>query len=222
MACRERQRPRTSNAPDICPCTSTRSNTSESWSPPMDVLSSRNHRLSMSRSTGRAGQRLDGAQHVLAQQCGGPIGSRARAASSSGGARRRRPGRGRRRRTSGGPARRPSRAGPTGRSVPWPRRSAAIWPHRCRARPEGAGDDTGSGLPAGALQLPNDARMARCIGAAPPTGHGEHRCFFTVRALDVEDIGVPADATPAYLGFTMAGHTLARATLVATAETPAA
>ncbi len=88
--------------------------------------------------------------------------------------------------------------------------------------PEGAGDDTGSGLPPGAFQLPNDARTARFLGAAPPAGHGPHRYFVVVHALDVETIGVPADATPAYLGFTMASHTLGRAVLVATAETPAA
>src|SRR3954464_9981589 len=72
--------------------------------------------------------------------------------------------------------------------------------------PEGAGDDTGSGLPEGAFQLPNDARAARYIGAAPPAGHGLHRYFVVVHALDVESIGVPADATPAVLGFTMSGH----------------
>ncbi|MBP2335643.1 Raf kinase inhibitor-like YbhB/YbcL family protein [Saccharothrix coeruleofusca] len=87
--------------------------------------------------------------------------------------------------------------------------------------PEGAGDDTGSGLPAPAVQLPNDTRAARYIGAAPPAGHGPHRYFITVHALDVEDIGVPTDATPALLGFTMAGHVLGRATIVATAQTPA-
>jgi Raf kinase inhibitor-like YbhB/YbcL family protein len=87
--------------------------------------------------------------------------------------------------------------------------------------PEGAGDDSGSGLPAGAFQLPGDARAARFIGGAPPAGHGEHRYFITVHALDVEDIGVPAEGTPAFLGFTMASHILGRATLVATAETPA-
>ncbi|WP_250038264.1 YbhB/YbcL family Raf kinase inhibitor-like protein [Paractinoplanes maris] len=88
--------------------------------------------------------------------------------------------------------------------------------------PEGAGDDTGSGLPEPAYQMPNDARGSRFIGGAPPAGHGQHRYFITVHALDVETIGVPADGTPAYLGFTMAGHILARATIVATAETPAA
>lgn len=85
--------------------------------------------------------------------------------------------------------------------------------------PEGAGADTGFGLPEGAFQLPNDARAARFIGAAPPAGHGPHRYFIVVHALDVEHIGVPADFTPAYLGFTMAGHTLGRAVLTATAET---
>ena len=50
--------------------------------------------------------------------------------------------------------------------------------------PEGAGDDTGSGLPEGAFQLPNDARVARYIGAAPPAGHGPHRYFIVVHALD--------------------------------------
>jgi Raf kinase inhibitor-like YbhB/YbcL family protein len=84
--------------------------------------------------------------------------------------------------------------------------------------PEGAGDDAGSGLPEGAFQLPNDARVARFLGAAPPAGHGPHRYFVVVHALDVDSTGVPAEATPAYLGFTMASHTLGRAVLTATAE----
>ena len=84
--------------------------------------------------------------------------------------------------------------------------------------PEGAGDDTGSGLPEGALPLRTDAGTTRFIGAAPPAGHGEHRYFFVVHALDVESIGVPADATPAFLGFNIASHILGRAVLTATAE----
>jgi Raf kinase inhibitor-like YbhB/YbcL family protein len=84
--------------------------------------------------------------------------------------------------------------------------------------PEGAGDDTGSGLPDGAYQLANDTGTARFVGSAPPAGHGQHRYFITAHALDVEDIGVPADATPAYLGFNIFMHVLGRATMVVTAE----
>ncbi|MFE9605442.1 YbhB/YbcL family Raf kinase inhibitor-like protein [Streptomyces hokutonensis] len=86
---------------------------------------------------------------------------------------------------------------------------------------EGAGDETGSGLAEGAWQLPNDARAARYIGAAPPAGHGPHRYVVVVHALGTERIGVPAEATPAYLGFTMTSHILARAVLTVTAEIPA-
>jgi len=84
--------------------------------------------------------------------------------------------------------------------------------------PEGAGDEHGSGLPAGAVQLRGDAGQARFIGAAPPAGHGPHRYFIVVHALDVESIGVPTDATPAFLGFNIASHILGRAVLTATAE----
>lgn len=88
--------------------------------------------------------------------------------------------------------------------------------------PEGAGDDQGSGLPDGSYQLAGDAGAARFIGGAPPAGHGEHRYFVTVHALDVEDLGVPPESSPAFLGFNMASHILGRATLIATAKTPAA
>ena len=94
-------------------------------------------------------------------------------------------------------------------------------PAHVTSLPEGAGDDTGSGLPVGAFQLPNDARAARYLGAAPPAGHGRHRYFVVVHALDVASVGIPADTTPAVLGFTMTGHVLGRAVLTATAETPA-
>jgi len=82
----------------------------------------------------------------------------------------------------------------------------------------GAGDDTGSGLPDGAIQLPNDARAPRYIGAAPAPESGTHRYLIVVHALDVENIGVAADATPAFLGMLMAGHVLSRAVLIATAK----
>jgi Raf kinase inhibitor-like YbhB/YbcL family protein len=87
--------------------------------------------------------------------------------------------------------------------------------------PEGAGDSDGSGIPEGAFQLFNDARAAQFIGAAPPVGHGEHRYYITVHALDTADIGIPREATPAFLGLTMASHILARATMIPVAELPA-
>src|SRR3954468_8961249 len=40
--------------------------------------------------------------------------------------------------------------------------------------PSGAGDEKGLELPEGAVQLRNDAGVARYIGAAPPAGHGTH------------------------------------------------
>ena len=84
--------------------------------------------------------------------------------------------------------------------------------------PGGAGDEGGSGLPEGAFQLRNDAGFRGYVGAAPPSGHGPHRYFVVVHALDTEDLGVPAEASPAFFGFNLFGHTLARATLVPTYE----
>lgn len=83
--------------------------------------------------------------------------------------------------------------------------------------PTNAGDPDAGLLPSGALTLGNDAAAARYIGAAPPPGHGPHRYFFTVHAVDVPslaDEGVGADARPAFLGFNLFFHTLARGFVV--------
>lgn len=84
--------------------------------------------------------------------------------------------------------------------------------------PAGAGDDAGSGLPAGAVQLANDAGLKRFVGAAPPPGHGVHYYYFVVHALDVDHLDLPENATPAFLGFNLFGHSLARAMLIGTHE----
>jgi Raf kinase inhibitor-like YbhB/YbcL family protein len=84
--------------------------------------------------------------------------------------------------------------------------------------PSGAGDDEGSGLPEGAVQLANDAGSRRYIGAAPPPGHGPHHYYIAVHAVDVESLGVTPDARPAFLGFNLFSHTLARAVIVGTYE----
>jgi Raf kinase inhibitor-like YbhB/YbcL family protein len=82
----------------------------------------------------------------------------------------------------------------------------------------GAGDESGSGLPEGAVQLLNDASVKRYLGPAPPSGHGVHDYYVVVHALDVARLGLPESATPAYLGFNLFTHTLARAIMVGTYE----
>lgn len=81
----------------------------------------------------------------------------------------------------------------------------------------GAGSEGGA-LPEGALAVRNDAGFAGFVGAAPPPGHGPHRYFIVVHAVDVESLGVDADASPALVGFNLFSHTLGRATLVARYE----
>ena len=81
-----------------------------------------------------------------------------------------------------------------------------------------AGSPDGTKIPAGGIMLKGDGGAARFIGAAPPPGHGKHRYMFCVHAVDVEKLDVNADSTPAFLGFNLFSHTLARAFLVATYE----
>lgn len=69
-----------------------------------------------------------------------------------------------------------------------------------------------------ARTLANDGGVRGYIGAAPPPGHGDHHYVFAVHALDLapEEIELPDTASPALLGFTMFGHTLARGLVTAT------
>ena len=80
--------------------------------------------------------------------------------------------------------------------------------------PTGAGAADDANLPPGAFQLPNDARLAQYIGAAPPTGDPPHRYAIVVTAVDVDSLGVDPNATPALLSVTLSGHTLARAMIL--------
>jgi Raf kinase inhibitor-like YbhB/YbcL family protein len=69
-------------------------------------------------------------------------------------------------------------------------------------------------LPAGAFQLGGDIGTHRYIGGAPPAGSGIHDYYITVTALDIAKTGVGPNASGALLGFTIAAHTIARATIV--------
>lgn len=83
----------------------------------------------------------------------------------------------------------------------------------------GAGTPGSELLPKGAITLPNEYRHPEFTGAAPPAGHGTHRYYFVVHAVDVPTLDLPVGSTPAVLGFNLHFHTLGRAILMATAET---
>lgn len=81
---------------------------------------------------------------------------------------------------------------------------------------EGSGD--GSNLPGDALTLVNDAGLRRYLGAAPPAGHGPHRYYIAVHAVDTDKLDLAEDASPAFLGFNLFQHAIARAVIHATYE----
>ncbi|MBJ8337582.1 YbhB/YbcL family Raf kinase inhibitor-like protein [Antrihabitans sp. YC3-6] len=83
---------------------------------------------------------------------------------------------------------------------------------------KGSGTDATLGLPQGAVTLRSDAGLNRYVGAAPPAGHGPHRYFIAVHAVDVEELDVTADSMPGYLGFNLFVHAIARAYIVGTYE----
>ncbi|MEV0248700.1 YbhB/YbcL family Raf kinase inhibitor-like protein [Nocardia sp. NPDC050712] len=91
--------------------------------------------------------------------------------------------------------------------------AAANIPVGTTSLPTGAGSKGGV-LPDGALNLRNDAGFPGFVGAAPPQGHGPHRYFVVVHAVDVEELDIDENVAPAVLGFNLFFHTLGRATLI--------
>lgn len=81
--------------------------------------------------------------------------------------------------------------------------------------PTGAGSGDVDSLPDEAIHVRNDFGTPDYGGPAPPPGP-PHRYVFAVHALDCESLGVPKNASPAFVGFNLTGHTLARGLLVAT------
>ena len=83
------------------------------------------------------------------------------------------------------------------------------------ALPAGAGDPDGKQLPPGARQGRTDFGAAGYGGACPPTGDPAHRYVFTVHALKVEKLDLPADPSAALVGFMLHGTEIARTSLTA-------
>ena len=82
----------------------------------------------------------------------------------------------------------------------------------------GAGTAGSSDMPGSAVVLGNSAGFSGYVGCGPPAGHGAHRYFFVVHAVDIESLGIDSSTTPTVLGFNLFFHTLARAYLVPTFE----
>lgn len=80
---------------------------------------------------------------------------------------------------------------------------------------QGAGDASRQLLPAGTVQGNTDFGSPGYGGPCPPKGRKPHRYTFTIFALDVEKLELPANATAAFIGFNLNAHTLGKARLTA-------
>ena len=89
-------------------------------------------------------------------------------------------------------------------------------PANVTSLPTGAGSGSADTLPKGAVHARNDYGEQAYGGAAPPQGDPPHRYVFAVHALDTKQLGPDADASPAFVGFNLRFHTLARGLLIAT------
>lgn len=87
--------------------------------------------------------------------------------------------------------------------------------------PAGAGSADGKGLPAGAVQGRTDFGAAGFGGACPPPGDKPHRYIFTVHALSVDKLELPADASAALVGFMINANRLGKASFTAHYGRPA-
>lgn len=67
----------------------------------------------------------------------------------------------------------------------------------------------------GATQIRNDYGTTGYGGPCPPQGDKQHHYHFIVFAVDRETLGVKPDASPAYVGFNLHFHALAKTELVA-------
>jgi Raf kinase inhibitor-like YbhB/YbcL family protein len=81
--------------------------------------------------------------------------------------------------------------------------------------PKGAGIEHSSVLPLGAMQGRTDLGTDAYHGPCPDKGERPHRYTFTVYALSVEKLDVPADSSGAMVVSTATDHLLGKAVFIA-------
>jgi len=79
--------------------------------------------------------------------------------------------------------------------------------------PKGAGKADGSALPKGAAQIATDFGGPGWGGPCPPAGDKPHRYNFTLHALKVDKLDLPAGATASLAGFMINANSIGKATL---------
>ena len=80
---------------------------------------------------------------------------------------------------------------------------------------QGAGSAGSKSLPDSARQINTDFGTPAWGGPCPPQGRAPHRYTFTVYALGVETLDLPANATASLTGFMVNGNALGKASLEA-------
>jgi Raf kinase inhibitor-like YbhB/YbcL family protein len=88
-------------------------------------------------------------------------------------------------------------------------------PANTRSLPTGAGEASGTKLPAGAVQSRTDVGAHGYFGPCPPVGDKPHRYIVTVHALKVDQLPLQPDSSGAMVGFFLNANSLGKATLTA-------
>ena len=78
---------------------------------------------------------------------------------------------------------------------------------------QGTGAADGAKLPKGSVQGNTDFGAPGWGGPCPPVGHGKHHYHFTLYALKVEKLEIPAGATAALIGFMVNANSIGTARL---------
>ncbi|HLX54575.1 MAG TPA: YbhB/YbcL family Raf kinase inhibitor-like protein, partial [Aquella sp.] len=76
-----------------------------------------------------------------------------------------------------------------------------------------------SNMPDNAVEALNDGGAKGYIGACPPKGDNRHRYQFTIYAIDVDKLPIPANATTPIIRFILNKHVISKATITAYAQT---